>query len=219
MSELQRGRMHTKEYLMTIRIGINGFGRIGRLVLRGITELHRNDHTVVAINDLGPPETNAHLLRHDTVHGPFPGEAKVVDGTIDVGNGPIKVLSAKDPGKLHKREQAAKHLNAGARRVLVDAPAEGADLTVVYGVNHEALKTGCRARPGHWHRIRVNYHCPCVYRRSASSGRPPQGPSPSPCRGGFNDSDDHWRRACSGRSVASSQGALGRYGLARSRTL
>jgi len=77
MSELQRGRMHTKEYLMTIRIGINGFGRIGRLVLRGITELHRNDYTVVAINDLGSPETNAHLLRHDTVHGPFPGEVKV----------------------------------------------------------------------------------------------------------------------------------------------
>lgn len=143
---------------MTIRIGINGFGRIGRLVLRGLTESHRNDYTVVAINDLGPLQTNAHLLRHDTVHGQFPGEVKVVDGAIDVGNGPIKVLSETDPGQLpwrdlgvdiafecsgkfRKREQAAKHLNAGARRVLVSAPAEGADLTVVYGVNHEALKT------------------------------------------------------------------------------
>jgi glyceraldehyde 3-phosphate dehydrogenase len=142
---------------MTIRIGINGFGRIGRLVLRGITETRRNDYTVVAINDLGPPQTNAHLLRHDTVHGLFPGEVKVVDGAIDVGNGPIKILSEKDPGRLpwrdlnvdiafecsgrfRKREQASKHLDAGARRVLVSAPAEGADLTVVYGINHEALK-------------------------------------------------------------------------------
>lgn len=161
---------------MTIRIGINGFGRIGRLVLRGITETQRSDYTVVAINDLGPPETNAHLLRHDTVHGPFPGKAKVVDGAIDVGRGPIKVLSEKDPdwlpwhdlgvdiafecsGRFRKREQAAKHLNAGALRVLVSAPAEGADLTVVYGVNHEALKAE--------HKIVSNASC------TTSGGRPP----------------------------------------------
>lgn len=123
---------------MTIRVGINGFGRIGRLVLRGISETRRSDYVGVAVNDLGPPETNAHLLRHDTVHGPFPGEVKLSDRTLDVGNGPIKVLSEKDPsklpwrelgvdivfecsGKFRKRDQAAKHLDDGAGRVLVSA--------------------------------------------------------------------------------------------------
>ena len=89
---------------MTIHIGINGFGRIGRLVLRGIKETGRPEYQVAAINDLGAPETNAHLLRHDTVHGRFSGEVKVVDGAIDIGTGPIKVLSEKEPSKLPWRD-------------------------------------------------------------------------------------------------------------------
>src|SRR6185503_17863683 len=133
---------------MSIRVGINGFGRIGRNVLRAIVEGKRKDITVVAINDLGPVETNAHLLRFDSVHGRFPGEVTVKGDTIDLGNGPIKVTAIKNPAELpHKemgidialectgiftaRDKAAAHLAAGAKRVLVSAPAEGADLTVV----------------------------------------------------------------------------------------
>jgi glyceraldehyde 3-phosphate dehydrogenase len=144
---------------MAVRIAINGFGRIGRNVLRAIIESGRKDVEVVAINDLGPVETNAHLLRYDTVHGRFPGEVKVSGDTIDVGRGPIKVTAERDPSKLpHKdlgvdialectgiftsREKASAHLTAGAKRVLVSAPAEGADLTVVYGVNHDKLGNG-----------------------------------------------------------------------------
>jgi glyceraldehyde 3-phosphate dehydrogenase len=141
---------------LAIRIGINGFGRIGRLVLRAAAEAGRNDVQVVGVNDLGPVETNAHLLRHDSVHGRFPGEVRVDGDSIDVGAGPIKVGAERDPAKLpwralgvdvalectgifNKREAAAAHLDAGARKVLVAAPASGADLTVVYGVNHDKL--------------------------------------------------------------------------------
>ncbi|QRG07397.1 type I glyceraldehyde-3-phosphate dehydrogenase [Xanthobacter dioxanivorans] len=141
---------------MSVKVAINGFGRIGRNVLRAIIESGRTDIEVVAINDLGPVETNAHLFRFDSVHGRFPGEVKVAGDTIDVGRGPIKVTAVRDPSQLpHKelgvdialectgiftaRDKAAAHLAAGARRVLVSAPADGADLTVVYGVNHEKL--------------------------------------------------------------------------------
>jgi len=141
---------------MTVRVAINGFGRIGRLVLRSIVEHHRTDIQVVAINDLGPVETNAHLLRYDSVHGRFPGEVKVDGDTIDVGYGPIKVTAIRNPAELpHKelkvdialectglftsKEKAKAHLEAGAKRVLVSAPADGVDKTVVYGVNHETL--------------------------------------------------------------------------------
>jgi glyceraldehyde 3-phosphate dehydrogenase len=141
---------------MTVRVAINGFGRIGRNVLRAIIESGRKDIEVVAINDLAPVETNAHLLRFDSVHGRFPHEVKVSGDTIDVGRGPIKVTAIKDPATLpHKelnvdiafectgiftsKEKASAHLKAGAKRVLVSAPAEGADLTVVYGVNHDKL--------------------------------------------------------------------------------
>jgi glyceraldehyde 3-phosphate dehydrogenase len=141
---------------MTVRVAINGFGRIGRNVLRAIVESGRKDIQVVAINDLGPVETNAHLVRFDSVHGRFPGTVTVSGETIDVGTGPIRVTAIKDPAQLpHKelgvdiamectgiftaRDKAAAHLAAGARRVLVSAPADGADLTVVYGVNHEKL--------------------------------------------------------------------------------
>ncbi len=141
---------------MTVRVAINGFGRIGRLVLRAIIESGRKDIEVVAINDLGPVETNAHLLKYDSVHGRFPHEVKVNGDTIDAGLGPMKITAERDPTKLpHKelgveialectgiftsKEKASAHLQAGAKRVLVSAPSSGADLTVVYGVNDDKL--------------------------------------------------------------------------------
>ena len=142
---------------MPVRVAINGFGRIGRNILRAIHESKRTDIEVVAINDLGPVETNAHLLRYDSVHGPFPGTVRTSKSGINIGRGTIKVSAERDPaalpwGKLGvdvamectgiftSRESAGKHLDAGARRVLVSAPTSGADLTVVFGVNHGKLK-------------------------------------------------------------------------------
>jgi glyceraldehyde 3-phosphate dehydrogenase (phosphorylating) len=141
---------------MAVNVAINGFGRIGRNVLRAIAESGRRDINVVAINDLGPVETNAHLLRFDSVHGRFPGEVKVDGDTIDIGLGPIKVTAVRDPAELPhsalgvdivlecsgvftSKAKASAHLKAGAKRVLVSAPADEADLTVVYGVNHDKL--------------------------------------------------------------------------------
>ena len=141
---------------MAVKVAINGFGRIGRNVLRAIIESGRTDIEVVAINDLGPVETNAHLLRFDSVHGKFPHQVKVEGDTINVGRGAIKVTAERDPSKLpHKamgvdialectgiftaKDKAMAHITAGAKRVLVSAPADGADLTVVYGVNHQKL--------------------------------------------------------------------------------
>tara|TARA_B100000902_G_scaffold382819_1_gene420937 strand:- start:101 stop:1102 length:1002 start_codon:yes stop_codon:yes gene_type:complete len=139
---------------MTVKVGINGFGRIGRNVLRGILEAGRKDIEVIAINDLGPVETNAHLLQFDSVHGRFPGTVEVVEGGIDAGSGTILVTAERDPAKLPwdnvdialectgiftDRDKAALHLQNGAKRVLVSAPASGADKTVVYGVNHDSL--------------------------------------------------------------------------------
>jgi glyceraldehyde 3-phosphate dehydrogenase len=141
---------------MALRVAINGFGRIGRLVLRSIYEHGRRDIEVVAINDLGPVETNAHLLRYDSVHGRFPGAVKVDGDVLDIGTGPIKVTAIRNPAELpHRdlgvdialectgiftsREKAAAHLDGGAKRVLVSAPADGVDKTIVYGVNHDAL--------------------------------------------------------------------------------
>ncbi|MET0639476.1 MAG: type I glyceraldehyde-3-phosphate dehydrogenase [Hyphomicrobium sp.] len=141
---------------MTVKVAINGFGRIGRNVLRAIIESGRNDIEVVAINDLGPVETNAHLLRYDSVHGRYPKEVKVDGDTIDAGTGPIKVTAIKNPAELpHKalgidialectgiftsKDKAKAHLDAGAKRVLISAPADNADLTVVYGVNDDKL--------------------------------------------------------------------------------
>ena len=141
---------------MTVRVAINGFGRIGRLVLRSIIEHGRTDIEVVAINDLGPVETNAHLLRYDSVHGRFPGKVTVDGDSIDVGFGKIKVTAIRNPAELpHKalgvdialectglfttKEKASAHLTAGAKRVLVSAPCTDADKTIVYGVNHQTL--------------------------------------------------------------------------------
>jgi len=141
---------------MPVRIAINGFGRIGRNVLRAVAEAGRKDVEIVAVNDLAPVETNAHLLRFDSVHGRFPREVKVDGDSIDCGTGRIKVTAIRDPKELPWRElgidiamectgiftardKAAAHLAAGAKRVLVSAPADGADLTVVFGVNHDKL--------------------------------------------------------------------------------
>ncbi|SFQ15618.1 glyceraldehyde-3-phosphate dehydrogenase (NAD+) [Mesorhizobium sp. NFR06] len=141
---------------MTVRVAINGFGRIGRNILRAIHESGRKDIEVVAVNDLGPVETNAHLLRYDSVHGRFPHEVTVDGDQISVGTEKFKVTAIKDPTQLPwkelgvdialectgiftARDKAAAHLTAGAKRVLVSAPAEGADLTVVYGINHDKL--------------------------------------------------------------------------------
>jgi glyceraldehyde 3-phosphate dehydrogenase len=141
---------------MAVRVAINGFGRIGRNVLRAIAESGRKDIEVVGINDLGPVETNAHLLRFDSVHGRFPGTVTVEGDTISLGNGKIKVSAERDPAKLPwkalgvdialectgiftAKDKAALHLTAGAKRVLVSAPAENADATIVFGVNHDKL--------------------------------------------------------------------------------
>jgi glyceraldehyde 3-phosphate dehydrogenase len=141
---------------MALRVAINGFGRIGRLVLRAIVESKRQDIVVVAVNDLGPVETNAHLLRYDSVHGRFPGTVTIDGDYMIVDSHKIKVTAHRNPAELpHKalgvdialectgvftsKEKASAHITAGAKRVLVSQPAEGADLTVVYGVNHDKL--------------------------------------------------------------------------------
>ena len=142
---------------MTVRVAINGFGRIGRNVVRAIYESGRKDIDIVAINDLGPVETNAHLMRFDSVHGKFPKSVEVDGDTIRIeGGDSFKVLAERDPknlpwgdlgvdivmectGIFTARDKAAMHLEAGAKRVLVSAPADGADKTIVYGVNHDTL--------------------------------------------------------------------------------
>ena len=139
---------------MAVKVAINGFGRIGRNVLRGIIESGRTDIEVVAINDLGPVETNAHLLRYDSVHGRFPAEVKVAGNTIDVGRGPIEVTAIRNPADLPwahvdvvlectgiftSKEKCQPHLENGASRVLISAPGTDADKTIVYGVNHDTL--------------------------------------------------------------------------------
>ncbi|HET6519004.1 MAG TPA: type I glyceraldehyde-3-phosphate dehydrogenase [Geminicoccaceae bacterium] len=141
---------------MPVRVAINGFGRIGRNILRAVVENQRGDVSVVAINDLAPPQTNAHLFRYDSVHGRFRGRVQLEGDAMDVGTGPIRVLAERDianlpwgdlgvdvvmecTGIFTKRDAAARHLGAGAKRVLVSAPAEGADITVCYGVNHDQL--------------------------------------------------------------------------------
>ena len=140
-----------------VKVAINGFGRIGRNVLRGIVEAGRSDVEVVAINDLGPVETNAHLLRYDSVHGRFPHEVTVDGDTIDAGLGPMRVTAMRNPAELPwsdvdvvmectgiftSKEACQAHLENGAKRVLISAPGKGADKTIVYGVNHETLTAG-----------------------------------------------------------------------------
>jgi glyceraldehyde 3-phosphate dehydrogenase (phosphorylating) len=144
---------------MAVRVAINGFGRIGRNIVRAIFESGRKDINVVAVNDLGPVETNAHLLRYDSIHGRFPHAVTTAGDTISVGSEKFRVTAIKDPAQLPwkelgidialectgiftSKEKASAHLTAGAKRVLVSAPADNADLTVVYGVNHDKLNKG-----------------------------------------------------------------------------
>ena len=153
---------------MTVRVAINGFGRIGRLVLRAIIENSNSDIKVVGINDLGSVQDNAFLLKYDSVHGPFPAPIKVDGNTMDVGQGPIRITSERDPSKLPWKElnvdiafectgiftsgdKARLHLDAGAKKVLISAPGTDIDLTTVYGVNHDKIEAG--------HRIISNASC------------------------------------------------------------
>ena len=151
---------------MTTTLAINGFGRIGRLVLRALMDQKRDDLRVVAINDLGPVETNAHLMRFDSVHGRFPGEVTTGPDWMDVGQGPIRVSALRNPadlpwqdvdvvlectGVFTDAEKARVHLQNGATRVLVSAPSKGADATIVYGVNHDSLTPA--------HRVISNASC------------------------------------------------------------
>ena len=139
---------------MTTKIAINGFGRIGRNVLRALLESGRTDLKVVAINDLGPVETNAHLLRFDSVHGRFPGTVTTTEDTIDAGRGPMRVTAIRNPADLPwsnvdvvmectgiftSKEACQAHLDNGSTRVLISAPGKDADKTIVYGVNHDTL--------------------------------------------------------------------------------
>ena len=139
---------------MTTKIAINGFGRIGRNILRAFSENPRNDLEVIAINDLGPVQTNAHLLKYDSVHGRFGTEIEITDNSINIGHGPIAVTAIHNPAELPwkdvdivlectgfftERATAAQHLKNGAARVIVSAPCKDADKTIVYGVNHGAL--------------------------------------------------------------------------------
>ncbi len=187
---------------MPVRVAINGFGRIGRLILRAIVESGRSDIAVVGVNDLGPVETNAHLLRYDSIHGRFPAPVKVDGDRMLVGDHVIKVTAIKNPAELpHKelgvdialectglftsKEKSAPHLSAGAKRVLISAPADNVDLTVVYGVNHQRLTkdhifvsnasctTNCprAGRQGaeryRRHRARIHDHGALLHQRSA----------------------------------------------------
>ncbi|MEN8237107.1 MAG: type I glyceraldehyde-3-phosphate dehydrogenase [Pseudomonadota bacterium] len=153
---------------MSLRIAINGFGRIGRLVLRALAEKPQSAFDVVALNDLATIEDNAHLFKYDSIHGRFQNDVKVTDHSIDVGRGPIQVLAEPDPsqlpwqelgvdlvmecsGRFASRQGAQKHLDAGAKKVLISAPATDVDLTVVYGVNHNQLTPG--------HKIISNASC------------------------------------------------------------
>ena len=139
---------------MTVRVAINGFGRIGRNLLRAIIENNRTDISIIAINDLGPVKTNAHLLKFDSIHGKFPNKIDTTENSINVGTGPIRVTAIKNPEELpwndidialectgifNEKESAGKHLKNGSKRVLVSAPCTNADKTIVFGVNHQTL--------------------------------------------------------------------------------
>jgi glyceraldehyde 3-phosphate dehydrogenase len=154
MNESPAGADGSEERSMTVKVAINGFGRIGRNVLRAIIESGRTDIEVIAINDLGPVETNAHLLRFDSVHGRFPVEVTTGPDWIDVGRGPMQVTAIKNPADLPwgnvdivmectgiftSKEKCLAHLENGSKRVLISAPGDGADKTIVYGVNHGTL--------------------------------------------------------------------------------
>ena len=218
---------------MAIRVAINGFGRIGRLVMRAAYE-HRPARSRSSASTIsGSVATNAHLLRYDSVHGRFPGEVTTGDNWMDVGRGKIRVTAERDPAKLPwkeldvdvalectgiftKREAAAKHLEAGAKKVIISAPADGADFTVVMGVNHDELKPEHQvisnalvhdqlpgagrlcAAPGDRHRARLHDDDPRLYRRPEPAGHAAQRSAPGARRGAVADPDLD-RRGAGGR--------------------
>jgi len=213
---------------MTVTLGINGFGRIGRCTLAHIAEAARNDVQVVKINATGPIETNAHLLKYDSVHGRFGSPVTVSGNTLDLGRGPIDVMSTYDPteldwtgcdvvlectGKFNDGEKAGVHLNQGAKKVLISAPAKNVDRTVVYGVNHRDMRadermisngsctTNCLAPLARaWH----HDDDPQLHRRPADARPSPRGPLPRTRRCDGDDPDVH--RCCQsiGRGLAAS---------------
>ena len=207
---------------MTVKVAINGFGRIGRNVLRAIIESGRKDIEVVAINDLGPVETNAHLLRYDSVHGRFPHKVTVkatpsMSAAARSRSPPIAIppscpgggvdVALECTGLFTTQEKASAHLADGAKRVLISAPCDGADITVVYGVNHNALTKRrprrlqrllhdelpgagrLRAQQGHRHRAGLHDDDPRLYGRPADARHPAQGSLPRPRRGAVDDPD------------------------------
>ena len=186
---------------MTVRVAINGFGRIGRLIMRAIMESQRNDVQVVGINDLGSVEMNAHLLKYDSVHGRFGGEVKVAGNTMDIGRGPMEVFSTYDPeeldwsgvdvvlectGKFNDGEKAKVHLERGAKKVLISAPAKNVHLQRVL---HDELPgpAGQGAERRDRDRERDHDHDPFLHRRPADAGPAAQGSLP---RAGGGDVDD-----------------------------
>ena len=230
-----------REQRMTVRVAINGFGRIGRNILRAIAESGRKDIEVVALNDLGPVETNAHLLRFDSVHGRFPGTVNVEGDTISHGNGKIKVCAERDPSKLPwkdlgvdialectgiftAKDKASAHLTAGAKRVLVSAPADGADMTIVYGVNHDKLTkehkvvsngsctTNCLAPVAKvlndtvGIETRLHDHDPRLHGRPADARHDAQGSLSRPRGGALDDPDLDRRREGDRPRAAGAQG-------------
>ena len=235
---------------MALRVAINGFGRIGRLVLRAIVESGRRDIEIVAVNDLGPIETNAHLLRYDSVHGRFPGTVTVDGDTMIAAGHRIKVTCIKNPAELpHKeldvdialectgifttKEKASAHLTAGAKRVLVSAPCDAADVTVVYGVNHDKLTkndlvvsnasctTNCLVpvakvlndAVGIERGMMTTIHS--YTKRPADAGPDAQGSLSRPRRRAFHDPHLDRRGQGHGPGAARTQGQAGRYFGAR----
>ena len=234
---------------MAVKVAINGFGRIGRLVLRAIVESGRTDVVPVAINDLGSVEANAHLFRYDSVHGRFPGQVEVAGDTITIRHngrvyGPIKVSAERDPTKVPyqgvdvamectgiftSKEKAAALLTAGARKVLISAPADGVDATIVYGVNHKTITkdmtvisnasctTNClvpMVKVLHdklRHPARLHGDDPCLHRRPEHGGHAAQGPAPRARGRGLGDPDLHRRGARRGPGDAGAEGQAGRH--------
>ena len=234
---------------MPVKVAINGFGRIGRLVLRAMIESGRDDLVPVAINDLGSTEANAHLFHYDSVHGRFPGQLEVSGDTITIRYGgrvwgPIKVSAERDPTKVPyqgvdvalectgiftSKEKASALITAGARKVLISAPGDHVDATIVYGVNHKVDHQGhdgdlqCVVHdelPGAdgegaarqlRHRARLHGHHPRLHRRPEHRRHAAQGPASRACRGGLGDPDLDWCGARGRAGDAGTEGQAGRH--------
>ena len=234
---------------MPVKVAINGFGRIGRLVLRAIVESGREDVVPVAINDLGSVEANAHLFAYDSVHGRFPGQIEVSGNTITIRHngkvyGPLTVSAERDPTKVPyagvdvalectgiftSKAKASALLTAGARKVLISAPGDEVDATVVYGVNHKVLTsamtvvsnasctTNCLAPMAKvlhdrlWHPARLHGDDPRLHRRSEHGRYAAQGSASRARGGGLGDPDLDRCGARGGAGAAGTEGQAGRH--------